>query len=174
MNADVDEIAADRLPGHFPVTVIMQRRPAQVSAWADYVWTAAGIAVGNARHVPDESRISHIEDDTLLQFYSGYQVHLYIDECDGYYHNLMSPSPRCFVVVRQDEATDRPVPFMVSLSFDEAHAYLEGDDTVHAVDIPPELYRWMELYVLEHYCPQPIKKRKRKNWRLPEAERGTG
>ena len=139
MNSDIDEIKPERTPGYFPVTVIMQRRPSQVSAWADYVWTAIGITVGESAEPADESRIARIGDDTLLQFYSGYQVHLYVDECDSYYHNLMSPSPHCFVVVRQDNDTDRPEPFLVTLSFDEAHAYLEGDDSVYAVDIPPEL-----------------------------------
>ena len=59
----------------------------------------------------------------------------------------------------------------VSLSFDEAHAYLEGDDTVYAVDIPPELYRWTESFVLTHYCPQQMKKRKRRDWVDRAAER---
>ena len=68
-------------------------------------------------------------------------------------------------MLRQDDGEDEPVPFLVSLSFDEAHAYLEGDDTVFAVDIPAEMYRWIESFVLAHYCPQQLKKRKRKNWK---------
>jgi hypothetical protein len=33
---------------------------------------------------------------------------------------------------------------VVSLSYDKAHAYLEGDETVYSVPIPAELYRWSE------------------------------
>lgn len=180
----IDEIAgaATTLPDHFPVTVIMERRPAKVSPWVDYVWTAIGVTVGDnvsdtagdtpadKREQADKAAVTHIENDVQLHIHSGYQVKLYIDECDSYYRNLMSPSPHCFVVVRQDDDNDDPKPFIVSLSFDEAHAYLEGDDTVFAVDMPPELYRWTEAFVLTHYCPQERKKRKRKDWREKESE----
>ena len=146
----------------------------------DYVWTAIGVTVGNSPHQSATeqsntgqqdtkryiSEITHIEKDVQIHVYSGYQIKLYIDECDSYYRNLMSETPHCYVVVRSDDDADAPPqPFLVSLSFDEAHAYLEGDDTVFVVDIPPELYRWSEAFVLKHYCPQQLKKRKRKNWK---------
>lgn len=164
-------VTTTNLPGHFPVTVIMERRPARVSTWVDYVWSAIGVTVGNSYERPDKSAVSHVEEDVQLHIHCGYQVKLYVDECDSYYRNLMSPSPHCFVVVHQDDDNDdHPKPFMVSLSYDEAHAYLEGDDTVFAVDIPPELYCWTEAFVLTHYCPQERKKRKRKDWREKESE----
>ncbi len=167
-----DEMAnAADLPGSFPVTVVMERQPAKASVWVDYVWKAIGITVGNSLDNQDESRVEHLEEGYRLQIYPGYQVRLYVDECDSYYHNLMSPSPHCFIVVRQDDEDEAPRPFIVSLSFDEAHAYLEGDDTVFAVDMPPELYRWTESFVLTHYCPQQLKKRKRKDWRKDGSER---
>ena len=183
-NLMIDEIAAvtTNLPDHFPVTVIMERRPAKVSPWVDYIWTAIGVTVGsaagvdggNAQELTDKLAVTHIEDDVQLHIYSGYQLKLYIDECDSYYRNLMSPTPHCFVVVHQDDDNDeKPEPFLVSLSFDEAHAYLEGDDTVFAVDMPPELYRWTEAFVLNHYCPQQRKKRKRKDWWEKESENRT-
>ena len=178
----IDERAAvtTNLPDHFPVTVIMERRPSKVSPWVDYVWTAIGVTVGTAagaavsnaqEELADKSAVTHIEDDVQLHIYSGYQVKLYVDECDSYYRNLMSPTPHCFVVVQQDDDNEEnPKPFIVSLSFDEAHAYLEGDDTVFAVDMQPELYRWTEAFVMTHYCPQQLKKRKRKDWRQKEPE----
>lgn len=171
MKSDDEMASTADLPGSFPVTVVMQRQPAQASVWVDYVWKAIGVAVGNSLNIQDESRVEHQEDGYRLQIYPGYRVRLYVDECDSYYHNLMSPSPRCFIVVRQDDDDDEPRPFIVSLSFDEAHAYLEGDDTVFAVDMPPELYRWTESFVLTHYCPQQLKKRKRKDWRKDGSER---
>ena len=118
----------------------------------------------------DKPRVTDIEDDVQLKIYSGYQVRLHVDECDSYYHNLMSLTPHCFVVVRQDDDDDEPEPFIVSLSFDEAHAYLEGDDEVFTVDIPPEIYQWTESFVLAHYCPQQLKKRKRRDWKKEESE----
>ena len=96
--------------------------------------------------------------------YGGFSVSLFIDECESYYHNLMSPVPRSYVVARMDD-NDIPTPFLVSMSFDEAHAYLEGDEEVYDVDIPPELYRWTEAFVLAHYAPKKRVKRKRQNWK---------
>jgi hypothetical protein len=149
----------------------MEKRPAQTSTWVDHVWEAVGITVGDSQDFSGDACVDNIDGDSQLQFHSGFQLRLYIDECDSYYHNLMSPSPQCYIILRQEDSDAEPEPFLVSLSFDEAHAYLEGDDTVLTVDIPAELYRWTEAFVLAHYCPQPLKKRKRKNWKGNEAGR---
>ena len=58
----------------------------------------------------------------------------------------------------------------VSLSFDEAHAYLEGDEQVYAVEIPPELYQWAEAFILTHYVATKKIKRKLKNWKEQAPE----
>ena len=159
------------LPDRFPVTVVMEKRPAQSSQWIDHVWQAVGITVGDAQDFEGDARVDNVDGESQLQFHSGFQVSLFVDECGSYYHNLMSPSPKCYIIVRQDEEDDEPLPFLVSLSFDEAHAYLEGDDAVFTAEIPPELYRWTEAFVLAHYCPQKLKKRKRKDWRGSEKGR---
>jgi len=171
MRPDDEMVNAANLPGSFPVNVVMEKQPAKVSTWVDHVWKAIGVTVGNTLECQDESGVEHQEDGFRLYVYPGYQVSLYVDECDSYYHNLMSPSPNCYIIVRHDDDDDEPRPFLVSLSFDEAHAYLEGDDTVYTVDMPAELYRWTEAFVLTHYCPQQLKKRKRKDWRKQESER---
>lgn len=171
------------LPDHIPVTVIMEKQPAVSSQWIDHIWVAIGVTVSNIDGNADSNEnsnadqspdVTDIEDDVQLKKYSGHQVRLYVDECDSYYHNLMSPTPHCFVVVRQDDDDAEPEPFIVSLSFDEAHAYLEGDDEVFVVDIPPEIYQWTESFVLEHYCPQQLKKRKRKDWKEKESQAQIG
>jgi hypothetical protein len=68
-------------------------------------------------------------------------------------------------VIAHHEENDTPVPFLVSMSFDEAHAYLESDEEVYDVDIPPELYCWTEAFLLCHYAPEKRVKRKRQNWK---------
>ena len=55
------------------------------------------------------------------------------------------------------------------MSFDEAHAYLEGDDEVYAVDVPAELYKWTEAYVIANYFPEKKKKRKLRDWSAEES-----
>jgi hypothetical protein len=72
-------------------------------------------------------------------------------------------------VARPGANDEAPVPFLVSLSFDEAHAYLEGEEQVYDVDVPAELYRWTEAFVLKHYVPEKRRKRQRKDWRQEAA-----
>ena len=104
--------------------------------------------------------------------FSGLQLNLYVDECESYYHNLMSPQPGCFIVASEPEnPNEMPVPYLVSLSFDEVHAYLEGDEPVYAVEIPPELYKWTEVFILEHYVAIKRRKRKLTDWKQQSSGR---
>lgn len=146
----------------FPVAVVFERRPA-ISPWAAYSWTAAGITVG--RHADSgQAQLVREENGIAYFLFGGLDVTLHIDECESYYHNMMSETPRAYVVARLEDANDLPEPFLVSMSFDEAHAYLEGDDEIYAVDIPPELYRWTEAYVIANYFPEKKTKRKLQDW----------
>jgi len=156
-------------PAYFPVSVIMESRPS-TSIWQDLSWDAVGVcsAIERAREEASSNDVKIIKRGEIEQLiYDNLKLRLFLDECESYYHNLMSPNPGCFVIARED-SKGRPVPFLVSLSFDEAHAYQEGDDLVYSVPIPTELYRWLEAYVIEHYAPMMRKKRKRKNWKAGE------
>jgi hypothetical protein len=100
---------------------------------------------------------------------TGLSLRLHVDECESYYHNLMSPEPGCFIVADQPDSSDEmPVPYLASLSFDEVHAYLEGDEQIYSVEIPAELYQWAEAFVLTHYVAIKKTKRKLKNWHETE------
>lgn len=157
------------LPTRFPVAVIMQRTPSLVSAWSDYQWSAVGITVVQTQVAEvEEPQLVHEQGDTRQYLYYGFYVALYLDECESYYHNLMSPEPGCYILTRQNE-NDVPVPFLVSMSFDEAQAYQECDEEVYAVAIPPMLYRWVEAYVLANYVATKRKKRKRQDWKNQHA-----
>lgn len=156
--------------GHFPIAVVLERRPA-TSRWADYVWSAAGIAV--ASHASREPQLMREDGDSAFFLVGGLEIRLHIDECESYYHNLMCDSPRAYVVARLDADEHRPPrPFLVSMSFDEAHAYLEGADEVFSVDIPPELYRWTEAYVIANYFPEKKTKRRLRDWSSDAARPG--
>ncbi|MCF6191086.1 MAG: DUF3305 domain-containing protein [Cocleimonas sp.] len=160
---------SENSPNSFPVSVIMESRPSQ-SKWVDEVWDGVGVVAQSGTN-RDDIKVS-AQDEVKQVIYGGHKVNLYIDECESYYHNLMSPEPGCFIVAREEdedgEETDIPIPFLVTMSFDEAHAYLEGDDIVYAVPIQPELYLWVEAYILENYSAEKRKKRKRKDWKKGE------
>jgi hypothetical protein len=59
----------------------------------------------------------------------------------------------------------------VTASYGEAASYSEVDENVYAVPIPPEIYLWIEAYVLEHYVPEKRRKRKRDDWKQDESRR---
>ena len=149
------------LPRQMTATVILRATPSS-SRWIDQVWDAVGVVVGDHR-LDDE------QAEEGLHYFGGLTLELFVDEAESYYHNLMSPKPSCYIIARTDDVDaapdDMPIPVFVTLSFDQAHAYLEGDDQVFAVPIPPELYRWTEAFVLQYYAPEKKYKRKLKNWK---------
>ena len=163
---DLDDFDAE-LPGHMNVAVLMEKQPS-THPWADFRFQALGVVVDDPEAKRSVKKV--FEDGDVEHFlFSGLRLQLYPDECESYYHNMMSPEPGCFIVASQPEnASDMPEPYLVSLSFDEAHAYQEGDEIVYAVPIPRELYQWAEAYVLTHYVAEKKIKRKLKNWHEPE------
>lgn len=168
-----DERLEEILPQYFPVSVVMQSKPSS-NQWVDEIWDAVGLVVFSDGEANEkDAGVKNIQQQEGKQLiYSGLKVNLHLDECESYYHNLMSPKPSCFIVAREEDEdgndTDVPIPFLVSMSFDEAHAYLEGDDIVYAVPIPAELYQWTEAFVIQNYSAEKRKKRKRKDWRKGE------
>jgi len=155
------------LPASLAIAVVMEKQPSS-HPWADFRYDAIGVVV---RDDNTESTVSCIyRDDEKEHFLvSGLTLRLHLDECESYYHNLMSPEPGCFVVASQsDSADDMPLPYLVSLSFDEVHAYLEGDEQIYSVPIPQQLYQWAEAFVLENYVAIKKTKRKLKNWHETE------
>jgi hypothetical protein len=156
------------LPDKLELGVIMSRSLSS-HAWANYQYSAIGVVV-----LDDEPRqkVRQIYQDIEKTHYliSGLPLQLHLDECESYYHNLMSPEPGCFIVASQpDDIDEMPEPYLVSLSFDEVHAYLEGDEEVYSVEIPAQLYQWAEAFVLSHYVATKKKKRKLKRWHQDTA-----
>nr|CAA6830089.1 MAG: Unknown protein [uncultured Thiotrichaceae bacterium] len=146
----------------FPVSVIMEKRP-PANKWADAYWKAIGLIVGEQES--SELKLLQEQGDVQQYLVPNLQIQLYKDQCESYYHNMKSPKPSCYIIANRPENA-MPEPFLVSMSFDEAHAYLEGgDEEVYSVAIPPELYLWAEAYVIDNYFPEKKKKRKLNNWK---------
>ncbi|MCU7797128.1 MAG: DUF3305 domain-containing protein [Candidatus Thiodiazotropha sp. (ex Myrtea spinifera)] len=161
---NVDQVS-ETLPQAFTVSVIMQSMPSE-NPWVDSEWEAIGIVAGEMTNdSPTPAAELLQERGGAKQFlYRGFTLRLHADECESYYHNLMSPSPYGYVVASMDD-NGVPIPVRVSLSFDEAHAYLEGDENLYTVPVPPEIYQWTEAFVLAHYVPVKRTKRKRQDWK---------
>jgi hypothetical protein len=156
-----------KLPDQLKLAVVMEKQPS-THPWADFRYDALGVVV---REDNDEKAVTRIYHNGEVEHFlvTGLSLRLHLDECESYYHNLMSPEPGCFIVASQPDSDDEmPLPYLVSLSFDEAHAYLEGDEQIYSVKIPAELYQWAEAYVLTHYVAIKKTKRKLKNWHETE------
>ncbi len=159
-----------KLPDLITVSAVMEKRSSD-NVWIDFSYRVIGVVVGENGQ---EKLVKSIFQDGEVEHFlvTGLQLRLFEDECESYYHNLMSPKPGCFIVAEQpDDPDDMPIPYLASLSFDEVHAYLEGDEQVYAVEIPAELYQWAEAFILTHYVAIKKTKRKLKNWKekLPDT-----
>ena len=146
-----------------PVAVLLERRPA-TSPWQEFVWRASGITIGD-KAGDDSLQLVREDGESALFLQGGLELTLYRDECESYYYNIVSDRPRAYVVAHVTDPEQPPEPFRVSMSFDEAHAYLEGDDEIYDVDVPAELYRATETFVLANYFPEKKTKRKLHDWR---------
>ena len=162
---------ADFLPDSFPVVVLMQRSPVKDNRWIDFRWELLSVlTAGNAADVdakPSATSTEEPTDNTLQKIvrYDDLAIKLFPDEAESYYHNLMMEQPRCFVVCRESGEDNTPIPVLVTASFDEANAYVEGDERVESVSLPESLFNPVESFVLNHYVPVKRIKRKRKNWK---------
>ena len=150
-----------------PVAAILERRPS-TSPWIDHSWTVSGVAVGRHANMAEARPVRETADAAFF-LVGGLELSLYVDECESYYFNLVSDTPRAYVVAHVDGTNGSPEPFRVTMSFDEAHAYLEGEDEIFAVDVPPEVYRWTEAFVIANYFPEKKRKRKLRNWSSDSA-----
>lgn len=140
-------------------------------------WRVSGVVVGE-RFASDEIRSMRMRSGPGGDIYmwQGYQLRLHLVNVAAYALNVNSPTPEVFIVTRQDHEGLRPL--QVTVSLDEAQNLdatdLRGaDEIVHQVPMPPEVFRWLEQYVLDNYVPRTRKKRgKRRSKAMFDAEVG--
>lgn len=162
----------EKAPRQFPLAVLMERQPVTGHRWVTERWVAASVVAGDAVGVPGEPIV--VRDDELeRRLHPGLALELFPDDAPSYYNNLMAAQPSVFVICAlDDEGGGPPQPSHVTVSYGEASAYMETDEPVFAVPMPPEVYVWVERYVLEHYVPEPPRKRKRVDWKHGERRDG--
>ncbi len=139
------------------------------SGWQAPSWYLNGVVVGDSvtHNAADASRIGSTDKGELFSW-CGFNITLYKDACERYWHALIGDKPKIYVVCRDDvdeaESDLGIAPMLVTCDYDEAISYVETDELVLSAEIPAELYHYMEAFVLEHYKPKPFEKRKRKKW----------
>ena len=146
------------------VAVIMQRSQVQQGQWSVPSWRAVSVVAGDHLVGKGAGQTPIHEDDRHAQFlWSGFTLELYQDLAEDYWYNLTSESPSLFVICHESPDGDL-TPFRVTADQDSASGCLESDDQVFAVPIPPEIYQYLEQFIVAHYVPRERKKRKRENW----------
>ena len=119
-----------------------------------------------------EPRLLRDDGRTMHMLHPGFRLELFSDECEGYHLNLSSGAPVWFVVWRSDdEDPSRAWPETVSVSYHEAGRWLDAQEHVDNLPLPPEVAAWLQAFNDEHYRPEP-KKRRRPASFLPPEQRG--
>lgn len=167
-----EEGVYESMPSEFLVAVMVRHRPAPPKPWLRDSWQVIGVVVSSRVESGPGGKGTLIrsspEGDDYL--WSGLTVRLYKDELESYYHNLISERPSIYVISSVTEEGCLQ-PFRVSACFDEANAYNEAGQHIESLPMPPELYQWVESYVLNNYVPEPRIKRKRRDWKEDDHER---
>lgn len=140
-------------------------------------WKALGVVVGDQFASPSpEKRLMRSGPDGDLFLWTGFSCRLHPAHTDDYAYNLQSETPGVYIIVGTADQTFQPRS--VTLSLDEAQNtdatdLRSADDTVLTVPMPPEVYRWVERFILDHHVPRRRKARgKQRSKALFDAEVG--
>lgn len=141
----------------YPVAVIMQCTRLH-DRWDTEAWEAHGVVrdIFGAGAAP---QVIFEDNDRQQILHPGFVLALYRDEVEGHYLNVSSPEPRVFVQWREHEDNARPA--FVTVSYNEAARWMDSNEKVDGVAMPPEIFAWAGAFVEQFYRPEPKKMRKR-------------
>jgi hypothetical protein len=149
-----------------PVSIIFARStPTQGRPAA---WQALGVVAGQ-QFAGDRRERTLIRSGPEGEQYlwRGFALRLRRELAPDYLLNLSGERPAVFVICRRTPEGE-PVPAEATLSMDEAQDLeatdlRSGTDEVLQVPMPPEVYRWLEAFVAQHYQPPPPKTGRRRD-----------
>lgn len=151
-------------------TAVVMQRIQLASRWQPFQWKLAEVAADSL--LPDSApRCLRSDDADTRWLFTGFDVHLYPDEAEGYFLNIEAPAPCWFVMWRIEEidGAEAAVPKHITLSYNEAARLMDGGEQVDTLPASPEIIERLRAFVQEHYKPEPKKKR-----RKPSFEGGAG
>lgn len=151
----------DVLQDKISLSVVTAREPVTDNPWINERWRVLGVVAGSDKRAPGIERTllrSGPEGEQYL--WSGLVLPLHAAEADGYYYNLIGQNPSVYVFCECDESGE-PRPRQLTIEYIDAMAHTESGNTTFSVPMPPEVYRHVERFVLEHFVPEePRMKRK--------------
>jgi hypothetical protein len=139
----------------YPIAVIMERVRLD-NRWATERWEAKGVVQDTSAPGSGE-RVIFSDDQTRQVLFPGFRLKLHPDESEGYIYNITSPQPKVFVMWRvDDEGLARPES--LSVSYYEGARWMDAEESVGGVALPPDLLPWIAEFAAAHYKPEPKKK----------------
>ncbi len=149
----------------FPVSVIMECSQVRQGRWTVPKWEVIGVVAGRQMATQEIKRtLIRSENDRQQYLWTGLALELFKDAAEAYWFNLSGDKPALYVACSCEDETDEVVPILATADSTEGVMHEEANDIVFSVPMPPDVYQWLERYVVENYVPQEKKKRKRKNW----------
>lgn len=152
------------------VAVVM-RRETQPNRWEDWRFEIGDV-------VPDEPafgtapRLLRDDGRNASWLHPGFTVTLFDDEGEGYYLNLSSGTPVWFVMWRRDDADpSQALPQAVTLSYNEAGRWLDAQERVDNVPLPPDVREWLQVWTDTNYKPEPKQRRRPASFQRPQDRR---
>ncbi len=146
------------MPNSRSVIVEMRQRPVTgvASRWATHQWAIASVREA----APDLEQAADTLVDTDAVAVAGLNVELHKSEGEGYWLNLNSPAPCVFVMWRQ-ESGEMPVPWVATVSYNEAGRMLDAGEKVENLPMSEPMRAWLQEFTDAHYVPEVRKKVKR-------------
>ncbi|TXF12461.1 DUF3305 domain-containing protein [Pelomicrobium methylotrophicum] len=146
-------------PETLPVAVIMERLRLD-NPWCSAKWQAIGV-VEDGAPPGTPPRVIFEDEKCRRVLHTGFTLELYRDEAENYWLNVSATEPRVFVLWRYDDQGEA-CPAFVTVSYGEAARWMDADEQVDGVPMPPEIYRWVGEYVEAHYRPDPEARKQRR------------
>lgn len=159
------EIAAPRLVvpdgkvARLPVAVLVERRKID-NPWVDHSYAAVDVLPG----VPAATPWTEVAAGPgWTRYHAGTaDIELFANETDNYKHNIESPAPSVWVVLRADDGPHGRQVHLATVNAGEIEAHVVGEvDTIAAVPMPGAVLDWVADFVARHHVERAFKKRKR-------------
>lgn len=158
-----DSSAASTASAHVAIAlaVLTAREAVHDNPWITERWRVLGVVAGESFGSAREKRVIRSTPESEQCLWIGLSLYLNVSEADSYYYNLIGDNP-CVYIFGHRDTSGEIVPTQVSVEYIEAMAHAETGNEVFSVPMPPEVYRTVEEFVLEHFVPEePRQSRKR-------------
>lgn len=153
------------------VAVVMRRERiiGPSSRWQPWRWVLAEV-LAQIEGFGGAPRLLFKDDNEERWLHPGYRVELFKDDAQGYYLNSTTEAPCWFVLWRMEEEAGlaaEPIarPEMVSLSYHDAGRWLDAQETVEQVPMPPQVLAWLQAFVAEHHVLEAKRRRRPESFR---------